>query len=399
MKTSSDHVASGEPIAAEGTAPAAMIRYATFLGLALLGFPAGGKAGATDLPAAPTTQPAAIDRQKSSGGDFTWFSFPDDTRFKTLGLYWLGENRPNLWRMPQGRFGELPSGVKRRCRTPSGGRILIECNTTKLALRVTPVSKGSLKGFDVYINGRFLSSAVAEEPNTTRELALFKELDHKKKEILIYLPHHQEVVIESVGVDKDTKFSPPEHKFARPLPVVFYGSSVCQGTGASKPGMTYAAIACRELNLDFFNLGFGGAGKAEPRVVDLVNSIPTCCYVLDLGKSYGMQDRTAYQEMLQTLRNSHPDVPIICITPITSSVEIYSEEYSRRSIHTRAVMRGAVHELIHSGTRKLYLLEGEDLLGFDEHDGLSKDGVHPSDYGFSIIARKLAPVLKQAVGL
>jgi lysophospholipase L1-like esterase len=200
-------------------------------------------------------------------------------------------------------------------------------------------------------------------------------------------------------VDEDAKFSMPDHKYGKPLPVVFYGSSVCQGSGGLKPGMSYEAIVCRKLNLDFINLGFGGAGKAEDNVVALVNSIPACCYVFDLGKSYGMQDSTAFKRMLQTLRKSHPGVPLVCMTPITSALEVHSQGYSNRSVHTRTVMRDAANEFIKSGEKGVYLLEGTDLLGFGDHDGLSKDGVHPTDYGFSLIANKLLPTVKQALGL
>jgi hypothetical protein len=331
--------------------------------------------------------------------DFEWHPFPDGARFGLLGLHWFDENKPKLWRMPEGRFESLPKGVRGRCTAPAGGRIAIRCNTTKLALRLTHLTKGSLHGFDVYIDGRFFRSAVAEKPAVETELVLFSSLEDRVKDILVYLPCHQEVMIRSVGVDRNTEFASPEHRYARPLPVVFYGSSVCQGSGASKPGMTYEAILCRELNLDFVNLGFGGAGKAERSVVDLVNSIPACCYVFDLGKSYGMQDKTAYEGMLQTVRKAHPDVPIVCITPITSSLEVHSKSYSEKSVHTRTAMREAVNGILQSGEKNVYLIEGTDLLGFDEHDGLSKDGVHPSDHGFSIIARKLLPTMKKALGL
>lgn len=329
--------------------------------------------------------------------DFQWLPFPDDARFKVLGLPWFKENNPKMWRMPKDRYDDLPSGVKRQCKPPSGGRLLIRSDTANLALKVATVGKGSFKGFDVYINGSFLRSAVVEEPGDEKELVLFRSLDNKPKEIMIYLPCHQEVTIKAVGADRGAKFSPPEHAFSRPLPVVFYGSSVCQGSGAMKPGMTYEAILGRRLNLDFVNLGFGGAGKAEKNVVELVSSIPACLYVFDLGKSYGMQDKTAYRDMLKTVRTAHPAVPILCITPITSALEVHSESYAARSKHTREVMREAVRELIETGEKNLILIEGTDLLGFEEHDGLSKDGVHPTDHGFSIIAEKLLPVIEKVI--
>jgi hypothetical protein len=331
--------------------------------------------------------------------DCDWLPFPDTARFKVLGLYWFDDNKPNLYRMPKAQFDSLPKGVRAQARRPSGGRILLKCDTSQLGLKVLPHNKGALKGFDVYVNGRFVRSAAAEEPQVETEVVLFRDLDRKEKEIVIFLPYHQEVRVRAVGVDKDTKFSAPEHRFARPQPVVFYGSSVCQGNGALKPGMTYPAKLCRDLNLDFVNLGFGGAGKAEPNVVDLVNSIPACCYVFDLGKSYGMQDATAYQRMLQAVRKSHPKAPLICLTPITSAREVYSQAYANRSQHTRDAMREAANEFIKSGEKGVYVLEGTELLGFDEHDGLSRDGVHPTDYGYSLIAKKLLPVTRKALGL
>lgn len=331
--------------------------------------------------------------------DCAWLPFPDSAKFKVLGLWWFDQNKSNLWRMPVAQFDTLPKGVKNRSKCPSGGRILLKCDTSTLGLKVWPLNKGSLKGFDVYVNGNFVKSPAAEEPKVETEVVLFKDLDRKEKEIVIYLPYHQDVLIHAVGVDKDTKFSVPEHKFARRSPMVFYGSSVCQGNGALKPGMTYPAKLCRDLNLDFVNLGFGGAGKAEPNVVDLVNSIPACCYLFDLGKSYGMQDASAFKKMLQTVRKSHPNVPLICVTPITSTLEVHSKAYAERSQHTRDAMREATNEFIHSGEKDVYLVEGTDLLGFGEHDGLSKDGVHPTDYGYSIIANKLLPVTKKALGL
>ncbi len=365
----------------------------------------------SDLNAQPAPGPAAAQTPTPDQGeeqsepatpaklDCAWLPFPDTAKFKVLGLRWFDENSPNLWRMPKAQFESLPKGVRGRSRCPSGGRILLKCDTSQLGLKVVPQNKGALKGFDVYVNGRFVKSAVAEEPKVETEVVLFTELDRKEKEIVIYLPYHQDVRIRAVGVDKDTKFSTPVHQFARTQPVVFYGSSVCQGNGALKPGMTYPAKLCRDLNLDFVNLGFGGAGKAEPNVVDLVNSISACCYIFDLGKSYGMQDPTAFRQMLQTIRKSHPNVPLICITPITSSREVYSQAYANRSRHTRDVMREATKGFIQSGQKAVYLLEGTDLLGFDEQDGLSKDGVHPTDYGYSIIAGKLLPVMKKALGL
>jgi lysophospholipase L1-like esterase len=353
------------------------------------------------VAAATAAQPAEEETEapRAPKLDCAWLPFPDAAKFKVLGLWWFEENKPQLWRMPAGQFDSLPKGVTRQARQPSGGRILFQCDTANLGLKVLPANKANLRGFDVYVNGKFVKSTYAEEPKVEAELVLFRDLDRKQKEIMIYLPSNQGVLVKGIGVDRDTKFSTPGHQFAKPQPVVFYGSSVCQGNGALKPGMTFPAKLCRDLNLDFINLGFGGAGKAEPKVVELVSSIPACCYIFDLGKSYGMQDGTAFKKMLQAVRKAHPDAPLICMTPITSAREVYSESYANRSQHTREAMRQATAEFIQSGEKNVILLEGTDLLGFGEHDGLSRDGVHPTDYGYSIIAGKLVGPVKKALGL
>ncbi len=256
----------------------------------------GKKAPAPDTTAADDSQSSQNPAKKIV---FTWHDFPNDARFKVLGLHWFDVNRPLMWRLPKIALEGLPKGVVNRAMIPSGGRIYFKCTATQLGLKVLAKSKGNGSGLDVYINGRFYKSAVVENPGVETELVLFSGLDRKEKEIVVYLPHHQELLITAVGVDKDTVFHTPVPSFRKSSPIVFYGSSVSQGTGASRPGMTYEAILARELGVDFVNLGFGGAGKAEKDVVELVNSIPACCYVFDLGKSYGMQDKTAFKAMLR----------------------------------------------------------------------------------------------------
>lgn len=341
----------------------------------------------------------AADKPVADTAGLEWHAFPDTGKFTVRGLPWFAENHPRFLRMPARLMESLPKGVQNRARCPSGGRIVVRSTTSRLALRAAAVSGGNVARFDAYVDGRAYRSAAAGKSGTETELVLCEGLGSGEKEIVIYLPHLQEVVVSAIGVDAGTRFSAPAAKYARPLPVVFYGSSVCQGSGATSPAQTYEATLCRQLNLDFVNLGFGGAGKAEPNVVELVNSIPGCCYVFDLGKSYGEQDATAFKAMLQAVRRSHPEAPLIVMTPITSVKEVNEKAYSDRSLHTRKVMREPARELIQAGDRRIVILEGEDLLGFKEHHTLSKDGVHPAEPGYELIAGKLAPVLKKALGL
>jgi len=160
--------------------------------------------------------------------------------------------------------------------------------------------------------------------------------------------------------------------------------------------MTYEAILCRRLNLDYVNLGFGGAGKAEPEVVDLVAELDACGFVFDLGKSFGRQPAEVYGAMLDTIRAAHPEVPLVCITPIFSTREFYDAEYADLSKHVRDVMCEAANPRMQAGDGSIYLVDGLESLGAADADAF-QEGVHPTDLGFARIADRLEPLLREAL--
>ncbi|MBI5688543.1 MAG: hypothetical protein HZC55_00490, partial [Verrucomicrobia bacterium] len=254
----------------------------------------------------------------ASTAGLEWHRFPDQTKFEVRGLPWFEANQPRFWRLPAAGFETLPKGVQNRAKVPSGGRIRLRSDTTRLVLRAATAGGGLVNRLDVLVGSELRRAVSATKVGDGTELVLFEAMPRVERDITVYLPHRQDIVVTAVGVDPGARFSPVQAVYSRAWPVVYYGSSVCEGNGASGAGLTYPAELGRHLNLDFVNLGFGGAGKAEPEVVKLVSSQPACAYVFDLGKSYGNQDAAAFRTMLQRVRREHPEVPLLVITPITS---------------------------------------------------------------------------------
>jgi len=306
------------------------------------------------------------------------------------GLHWQTENAPHLWRFPSRELQVLPSGVQRQMVYASGARMHLRSNTSRLSLRIRFVQGKPITGLDCYIDGQFWHTTPTPDQEIC-ELTCFENVHTEFKDISFYLPLRTEIQILEVGIDPDA-----EHQMAtaeRPLPVVLYGSSVAQGIGASRPAMGYASILDRNLNLNLINLGFGGSGKAEPHVVELVSQIPTRCILLDLGKSYGLQPVEPYTSMLIHLRKKHPNIPIICITPIISSKECFDPEYKELSNHTRHIVQESVTQC-QTQDKNLHLVDGLTLLKADEFDGLASDGVHPNELGHTRIAERLQTILE-----
>jgi Arc/MetJ-type ribon-helix-helix transcriptional regulator len=356
-----------------------------------------------EVAAAPGGQPAPRVADREGGVPMKWVAFPDD-RFVVSGLPWFRATAPRLWRLPEAAAGRLPDAVQRLMRYPAGARIRFASDTSQLHLRVDAPNVRSMgnmsplgcRGLDVYADGQYWSSAPVAETGS-HVLTFFEGAERALRQITIYLPSFQEVRVEAVGLEADAQVKPP-HAFVRPLPVVYYGSSIAQGGCACRPGMSYEAILGRRLDLDFANLGFSGAGKAEPAVVDLVAEIDACCYVFDLGKSFGRQPAEVYGAMLDAVRATHPAVPLVCITPIFSTRESYDAAYADLSEYVRDAVRQAVRRRMQAGDARLHLVEGTDLLGPDDADAFH-EGVHPTDLGFDRIADRLEPVLREVLEL
>jgi lysophospholipase L1-like esterase len=339
--------------------------------------------------------------QESTTDDLQWISFPD-TRLVVNGLPWFEENKPDLSRFPKIALDERRTGgVHSSGRMPNGARIRLTSNTSQLSIRVQIVGKmirgGALsafgsRGLDCYVDGQNWRSVLPTDE--LKDLTFFEDAGNESKEITIYLPITQQIRIEAIGIDKNAGIeTPPPFSLAKP--VVFYGSSICQGIGASRPAMTYEAILSRKLNLDYVNLGFAGAGKAEPEVVDLIKQIDASCFVFDLAYSFRNQSPEVYGAMIDAIRKAHPNVPLICITPIFFTAEAYDKGLRDRKKRVRNMMQDPVRARM-SSDPNLYLVEGVDLLGAAEADAYH-DGAHPTDLGYQIIANRLAPSLEKAL--
>jgi hypothetical protein len=310
-----------------------------------------------------------------------WLDLADD-RIEVRGLAWWDENNPHLWRLPGRCLDDMPKGVQTQARFPAGARISLMSDTGELCLRVSGVSNESKLGLDVYVDGRYLQTSTLP-PAGQEDVTCFKGLDQEMKSVEVHLPYRRSLQVNSVGVGDGSSFG--ELKSDGP-PLVLYGSSVAQGVGATRSGMSYLAIMSRALGMDYINLGFGGAGKAESEVVELVSETEASVLLFDLGKSYGLQSGEVFYEMLKILRTRHPNVPMVCLTPIYSTRERRESEYRDLSEHTRSVMRDAVASRVADGEKDIVLVEGLELLGEPDADGLSADGVHPNELGFADIA-------------
>ncbi|MGC9326997.1 MAG: SGNH/GDSL hydrolase family protein [Candidatus Hinthialibacter sp.] len=336
-----------------------------------------------------------------AGENIRWISFPD-SQLEVNGLPWFEENAPDLFRLPKRAQGVVRKAVWGLGVYCSGARIRFQSDCTALAIRYNNLSPSSMQnmhvfgqsGVDLYVDGVYAGTAVNKATSEIEHI-YFQNAQPKQREYVLYLPLYNGATVSAIGVNSEAVLEKAQD-FAIPKPVVYYGTSITQGGCASRAGMSYQAILGRLMNIDFVNLGFSGNGKGEKEVAELVAEIDASCFVMDFMANN--KDRESLEEVykpfVRTIRAKHPLTPILLVTRIYATREEAIHGGKENIEAKRDVIRKTAAKLIEEGDENIRFLEGYDLLGPAEGDGLV-DGSHPNDLGFQLMAERLQPILSE----
>ena len=249
-------------------------------------------------------------------------------------------------------------------------------------------------GFDLYLDGKpqgCFYAAWSKEGDLNYLLAT-KVLSYPG-EVEIYFPLYANVTDLKIGLEKGSKLLPTSVEYSVEKPVVFYGSSVTQGGCATRAGMSYESILCRELMLDHVNLGFSGSAKGEAEMAQYIASLDMSMLVFDYDYNAWSPEHLSetHKPFFDTVRASHPDIPIVMLSaPMCDG----GHDFALR----KRIVRGTYEAALANGDEKVYFIGGDELLSSVGNEGLV-DKCHPTDLGFWSMAMGLCPIVKTALGL
>lgn len=256
---------------------------------------------------------------------------------------------------------------------------------------MTPIA---YSGLDLYIkkDGKWQFAGVGRPKNGTlcNEDKLIGNLEEGEKEFLLYLPAYSTTNNLEIGIEEKASITAGEYPFSKK--VLVYGSSIVQGSGASRPGMIYTSQLARQTGYDVLNLGLSGSAKMEKEVADLVASIPAEAYILDCIPNSSPQevlDRLGY--LMQTVRKHNPHAPILVVQSVFRESGYFDQ---RLGEHVKQQNENAYQEFItqqQAGMKDIYFLFADDLLG-EDHEA-TVDGTHPTDLGFYRMLEVIRPQL------
>ncbi|MEU4162893.1 GDSL-type esterase/lipase family protein [Actinoplanes sp. NPDC026670] len=138
------------------------------------------------------------------------------------------------------------------------------------------------------------------------------------RRVEIWLPHNESLELVDLHADA------PIEADDRVRPVwVHHGSSISHGSNAVAPSEIWPAVAARRAGVELRNLGLGGSALVDQFLARVIRDAPADLISVKLGINVvnldGMRVRTfvpAVHGFLDTIRDGHPDVPLILISPL-----------------------------------------------------------------------------------
>ena len=251
-------------------------------------------------------------------------------------------------------------------------------------------------GFELYQkeNGayRFLGLMIPSQGEGKNYVESRVRLGAGTKDIIVGFPHFAKIASASVALREGSELD-AGGAYRYPKPIVFYGSSIVQGTGAGRPGSHYAAIIARRLDSDFINLGFGGAAKAEPAIMDYIAGLDMSVFVYDYDHNAPDAEylRKTHYEGYRRFRAAQPDTPVVMASKVDYHSDAETNE-TRRRIVMESYKRG-----LEAGDRHLYFVDGSEIFPSDYRDECSADGCHPNDVGYLAMAYAIGKAVKKAL--
>lgn len=199
------------------------------------------------------------------------------------------------------------------------------------------------------------------------------------REYQLFLPLYNEVEGLEIGVSSNAFVKPIPLR--KEKPIVAYGTSICQGACASRPGMAWTSILERKLERPFVNLGFSGNGRLEPELIDLLTEIDAKLYVLDCLPNLSPEKHNTHRlavNAVKRLRAKRPKTPIILTEHIGYANEFTNKVSQDKYLALNKALQSAFQELKSDGYEDIHVLTKEEM-------GLQPDSyvdyIHPNDLG------------------
>jgi hypothetical protein len=313
-------------------------------------------------------------------------------------------NENSNWnRIPERIMNDISESLAWVAPQPSGGMIRFKTGSTRMSLKVRLLREENsalctptlLSGFCAYLGtGRekkFLGGQIAPmKPEL--EYRIDRVLPEGENEVTLYTPLQNLIDAIEIGLDEGTSLSGPS-SFTIEKPILFYGSSITCGFSASRPGLTYPARVCRELDANLINYGFGGNAKGDPEIAEVIASLELSCFVMDYDHNTPSLEHLekTHEPFFNLIRTARPDLPIVLVSsPVLHKNPSF---FGKR----RDAIRQTYENAVEAGDKRVRFVDGSEFFPADSWWDYTVDNLHPNDNGFKRMAEVILPVIEEVL--
>ena len=224
-----------------------------------------------------------------------------------------------------------PSGVRLVLRT-SATFVELDVLRTSIAYRSAPPRPAGV--YDLLVDGRLAGQAGATG-GTVLEVDMltgaverhegpigtvrFDGLPDGPKDVEVWLPWNETTELVALRTDAPVEAVSDDGRRVW----LHHGSSISHGSNAASPTTTWPALAASLGGVSLVNLGLGGNALLDPFTARAMRDTPADLISVKLGINVVNTDamrlrafRPAVHGFLDTVRDGHPDTPLLVVSPI-----------------------------------------------------------------------------------
>lgn len=184
------------------------------------------------------------------------------------------------------------------------------------------VAQGTIPGGTVLTTDLMTARVTRAEGDPGR--VRFADLPAGQKDVEIWLPHDETTEPIALHTDAPVTPAPPSGRHTW----LHHGSSISHGSIAASPTGTWPAVAARRAGLELVNLGYAGSALLDQCVARTIRDTPADLISLKIGINVVNLDvmrlrgfRSAIHGFLDTIRDGHPDTPIVLVSPVWCGIQ------------------------------------------------------------------------------
>lgn len=330
------------------------------------------------------------------------YTFTEASNLTMVGKFMTDTPNP-YHRVDTVKFKGFTKTENKQVRMSAGLAIAFKTDSKTITIkteygdRLFPTNTGGLsaRGYDLYIrkDGQWLwaASAVAKDNKPDENVTLIKNMDGTMHECLLYLPVFSEEHSIKIGTEKDATIEAIDNPFRHRIGI--FGSSFTHGTSTSRAGMSYPDQLSRMTGLQFLSLGCSGNCKLQSYFADVLCAADVDALVFD---GFSNPEAPMIEERLfpfiEKIQKAHPGVPLIFQHTIYREYRNFNTDRDHNEI-VKAAMADSLMKIAVKKYKDVYYVTTTCATSKD-HEA-TVDGVHPSDYGYTLWAKSIEKPIKK----